>query len=71
MRLVQHGIRSFTVTLVLSLIDVLDNQHIVLDLQSCSIEFLATHVPNANVNALSISRVRDASDQLWLTVEQD
>ena len=71
MGLVKHGIRSFTVTLVLPLIDVFHNEHIVFDLQSCGIEFLATHISNANVDALPVSRVRDASDQLWLAVEQN
>ena len=48
--LVHESEGTLAVGLVLSLIDVLHDQHVVLYLQSVSVELLAAHIANADVN---------------------
>ena len=48
--LVHEGEGTLAVSLVLALVDVLHDQHVVLNLQSVSVELLAAHITNADVN---------------------
>ena len=48
--LVHESKGTLAVGLVLSLIDVLHDQHVVLYLQSVSIKLLTAHITNADVN---------------------
>ena len=66
-----HGVGALAVGLVLSLVDVFHDQNIIYDLQSVSVELLATHWANADVNVCAARRVRDAADQLRLAIEED
>lgn len=60
---------ALTVGLVLALVDVLHDQHVVFNLQSFSVELLAAHITNADVNVCAVRRVRDAAYQLWLAIK--
>ena len=62
---------ALAVGLVLALVDVLHDQHVVLNLQSVSVKLLAAHIANADVNVCTARRVRDAANQLWLTIKED
>ena len=68
--LVEQSDRTFAVALVLSLIDIFDDEHVVLDLKRVSVELLAADVADTHVDVVSALRVRDAPDELGLAVEQ-
>ena len=69
--LVKQSDRTFAVALVLSLIDIFDDEHVVLDLERVSVKLLAAHVADTHVDVVAALRVRDASDELRLAVEED
>ena len=66
-----EGKGTLAVSLVLALVDVLNDQHVVLYLQSVSVELLAAHITNADVNVCTARRVRYAAYQFWLAIKED
>ena len=56
---------------MLPLVNIFDDQHVVLNMESASVKFLAAYISNANVDVITASRVGDSSDQLRLAVEKD